>query len=544
MDQIEEIKQKVDMAELVQEYVPLKRAGRNFKGLCPFHGEKTPSFMVNPELQIYKCFGCGEGGDAYSFLQKIEGMEFGEALQTLAKRVGVTLESYRPSGAEEMREKLIGINMLAAQAYHYVLTKHKAGKGALEYLQGRGISTEGIEKFQLGFAPDEWEFLTNYMSKKKYGADDLRRVGLVVEGKNYDRFRNRIMFPLTNARGQIMGFAGRILGGEGQAKYVNTPETEIYHKSELLYGLDVTRSEVKHAGWAVVVEGEIDMIASWQAGVKNAVAIKGSALTERQVEILRRICDTVALALDADVAGDVAARRGIEIADKAGLMIKMVRLAGAKDPGELAIQKPEEWKKAVAEAIPIYDFYIESAVARYGVDISGKKKIGAELLPIWANISDEIVKAHYIKKLAEVLGVHEDDVRAQLAKVPNSKKQETNKSQDPISNDQKKTRREVREERVVLMALLGKKTKELSEIPWIKTDFWKRVVENINDLPGELKPRVQELMMTEEEYSEKKWEEAKDLLEQVDVEERLTGEEDPVKITSLTHRRAELTKDK
>jgi len=543
MDQVEEIKQKVDMVELVQEYVPLKRAGRNFKGLCPFHGEKTPSFMVNPELQIYKCFGCGEGGDAYSFLQRIEGMEFGEALQTLAKRVGVTLESYRPSGAEEVREKLIGINTLAAQAYHYVLTKHKAGKGALEYLTGRGISEESIEKFNLGYAPDEWEFLTKYMTKKKHGTDELRRAGLVVEGRGYDRFRNRIMFPLANARGQIMGFAGRILGGEGQAKYVNTPETEIYHKSELLYGLDVTRSEIKHAGWVVVVEGEVDMIASWQSGVKNVVAIKGSALTDKQVEILRRISDTVVLALDADVAGDSAARRGIEIADKAGLMIKIARLEGAKDPGELAIQKPEEWKRAVAEAIPIYDFYIESAVTRHGLDVAGKKKIGVELLPIWANIFDEIVKAHYIKKLAEVLGVHEDDVRAQLAKIQKPNNKSTNEIQN--SNEQtKKTRREVREERVVLMALLGKRTKELREIPWIKTDFWRRVVENINDLPGELKPRVQELLMTEEEFTEKKWEEAKDLLEQVDVEERLTGEEDPVKITSLTHRRAELTKDK
>lgn len=543
MDQVEEIKGKVDIVELVQEYVPLKRAGRNFKGLCPFHGEKTPSFMVNPELQIYKCFGCGEGGDAYTFLQKIEGMEFGEALQMLAKRVGVTLTSYRPNGVEETREKLISINTLAAQAYHYLLTKHKAGKKALEYLKERGISGESVEKFQLGFAPDEWEFLTNYMRKKKYGVDDLRRTGLIVEGRGYDRFRNRIMFPLANGRGQIMGFAGRVLPDADEksgGKYVNTPETEIYHKSELLYGLDVTRAEIKKAGWAVVVEGEIDMIASWQAGIKNVAAIKGSALTEKQVESLRRISDTVVLALDADVAGDSAARRGIEIADKSGLMVKMVKLLGAKDPGEMAISDPDEWKKAVGEAIPIWDFYIESAVERYGLDVTGKKKIGQELLPIWVNISDEIVKAHYIRQLAKILDVGEDDVRNQLAKVRSDKVTKVQSDREEV----KKTRREVREERVVQMAMLGERTKELKEIPWIRSDFWKRVVERIDDLPSELKMRVQELMLTDEEFSEKKWVEAKDLLEQVDVEERLTGEEDPKKISSLTNRRAELTRDK
>ncbi|MBI2008033.1 toprim domain-containing protein [Candidatus Amesbacteria bacterium] len=443
-----------------------------------------------------------------------------------------------------MRERLIGINMLAAQAYHYLLTKHKVGKKALEYLLGRGISEESMEKFNLGYAPDEWEFLARYMGKKNQRDDDLRRAGLMVEGKNYDRFRNRIMFPLANARGQVMGFSGRILGGEGQAKYVNTPETEIYHKSELLYGLDITRGEIKHMGWAVVVEGEMDMIASWQAGVKNAVAIKGSALTERQVEMLRRIGDTVELALDADVAGDAAARRGIEIADKAGLMIKMVRLIGVKDPGEYAIVNPEGWKKVVKEAIPVYDFYIESAVERHGLSVEGKKKIGRELLPIWAGISDEIVKAHYVKKLAETLGVGEEAVRAQLGKTKGSNQELriTNKGEET-----KKTRREVREERVVQMAMLGKRTEELKKGPiqsWIKTDFWRRVGDRIDDLPDELKTRVQELMLADEEFSEKKWKEAKDLLEQVDVEERLAGEEDPQKITKLTQRRAELTRNK
>ena len=542
MDQVEEIKSKVDIAELIQEYVPLKKAGRNFKGLCPFHGEKTPSFMVNPELQIFKCFGCNSGGDAYTFLQKMEGMEFGEALQHLADRVGVKLVSYRPTGAEQIKEKLVGINTLTGQVYHWLLTQQKTGKGALEYLKGRGITDEAIDKFKLGFAPNNGDFLTKFwVGKKKYAADDLNRVGLGV--KNYDRFRNRIMFPLTNVRGQVMGFAGRVMPGASEkegGKYVNTPETEIYHKSELLYGLDVTRAEIKNAGWAVVVEGEIDAIASWQAGVKNVVAIKGSALTEKQVELLRRICDTIVLALDMDVAGDAASRRGIEIADRNGLMVKVVKLTGAKDPGEYAIADSEGWKKAVAEAIPVYDFYLQSAVERYGLEVAGKKKIGQELLPIWAGISDEIVKAHYIKLLAKTLGVEEEDIRHQMTKTLISKSETLNKSQD---SKQQIPRREILEEYVIELALKGGKV-----LPELKTDFWARVAEelvkdgNPKKLPEELRERTQILLLKDGEFEEKEWETALRELEELNIREQIAAGEGDVR--RLTKRLGELTKDK
>lgn len=549
MDQVEEIKSKVDIVELVQEYVPLKRAGRNFKGLCPFHGEKTPSFMVNPELQIFKCFGCGVGGDAYTFLQKIEGMEFGEALQHLADRTGIKLVSYRPSQGEQLKERLVGMNMLTGQVYHWLLTEQKTGKEALEYVKQRGINDEAIKKFNLGFAPNNWDFLLKFLvGKKKYSLDDLTRAGLAV--KNYDRFRSRIMFPLANARGQVVGFAGRVMPpssaeateGQGGAKYINTPETEIYHKSELLYGLDVTRAEIKNAGWAVVVEGEIDAIASWQAGVKNVVAIKGSALTEKQVELLRRICDTVVLALDTDVAGDAAARRGIEMADKTGLMVKMVKLTGAKDPGEYAIADPEGWKKAVAEAIPVYDFYLQSAVTRYGLEVAGKKKIGQELLPIWANISDEIVKAHYIKLLAKTLEVEEEDIRGQMAKTQMTNPQMTNQTQ----NSKPQTpRREILEEYVVELALKGGKT---GELPEMHTDFWGRVGRELKKdgdprkLPEELRERTQELLLKDGEFEEEEWQTALAELEEMGVREKIGAGEGDVR--ELTKRLSVLTKDK
>ena len=564
-DQIEEIKNKIDIVELISEYVTLKRAGRNFKGLCPFHGEKTPSFMVNPELSIFKCFGCGEGGDVFAFLQKMEGMEFGEALRTLAKRAGVVLTGYQMNRGEEEKEKLLAVNRLAGEYYHFLLTKHKLGQGALKYLTGRGITAEVIETFKLGYAPSGWDFLMRWLVEKKgFRIEVVEKAGLTGNGR-YDRFRDRVMFPLNNHRGQTVGFAGRILPVTNnqdtsnkveQAKYVNTPETEIYHKGELLYGLDINKAEIKKAGWVVVVEGEIDSIASYLAGVKNVVAIKGSALTERQVELLRRYAETVVLGLDADAAGDAAVRRGIEVAQRAGLIIKIVDAGSEKvnpkkfkDPGDWGIADPEGWQRAVGGAIPIYDFYIESAVARHGLDAVGKQRVGRELVPIWARIGDEIVKAHYVKKLAGVLGVAEEDVRAELGKVTGGKTQD--KTGSPSQPAGTVGGREVREERVVQLAILGQKEKELVNEPvagWIRSDFWRRVVgelaegKTVKDLPAELGERVKLVFLTEEEFGEKGWEEAKNLLELAVIEEELGKVTEAVEVDKLAKRKAELTK--
>ncbi len=475
----------------------------------------------------------------------------------MAKRVGVTLESYKPTQGEQVKERLVKINTLAGQAYHYLLTQHKLGQGALEYVKGRGISDEAIEKFRIGYAPESWGLMLEFLvRKKKLAVEDLQRAGLIIKGqRDYDRFRNRIVFPLSNHRGQIVGFAGRVMPGADEkagGKYVNTPETEIYHKSELLYGLDITRAEIKAKGQAVVVEGEIDAIASWQGGVKNVVAIKGSALTEKQVELLRRICDTVILALDTDMAGDAAARRGISIADSVGLMVKVINSKSEtlnpkhfKDPGDWAIADPEGWKKAVAGAIPVYDFYLQSAVERYGLDVTGKKKIGQELLPIWAGISDEIVKAHYIKLLAKTLGVEEEDVRAQLGKTQKLQNSKTQSNEQMTNDKTTKSRREILEEYIIELALKGGKT---SELPEMKTDFWKRVAEELMEnadprkLPEELRERAQMLLLREGEFEEKEWQTALRELEELEVRERIAaGEGD---IGKLAKRLGELTKGK
>ncbi|MDP3973926.1 MAG: toprim domain-containing protein, partial [Candidatus Daviesbacteria bacterium] len=346
---------------------------------------------------------------------------------------------------------------------------------------------------------------------------------------------------LNSARGQVLGFAGRLMpeSTDKTGKYVNTAETEIYHKSEMLYGLDIARSEIKSTGFAVVVEGEIDCIASYQAGIKNVVAIKGSATTERQVEILRRICDTAVLALDTDVAGDAAARRGIEVAEKASLNIKIAIIEGAKDPGEYAIADPAGWKEAIQKAIPIYDFYLQSAVDRHGLEAVGKRKIGQELLPIWARIDDEIVRAHYIQLLAKTLGVEEQDVRNQMSKLKTQSSKPETQSAKPGNQEN------ILEAYLVELAIKGNK---LSELPELVDPFWAKVsdhlkTQKIPDLPAELKSRTEELMLHETEYSDKEWEKTLRRWEEQNTKKNLKIETDSAKIQKLSQKLSDLTKE-
>ena len=341
-DHVAQVKQKTDIVSLISEYIDLKKAGRNYRAPCPFHSEKTPSFMVSPELQIFKCFGCSESGDVYSFLQKYENMDFPEALKFLADRAGIKLTQakFRKSGE---KEKLYEINNLATKFYQYILLKHSAGKEALSYLtKGRGLRAATIKTFQLGFSPDVSDAVKKFLvDKKKFRSEDLARAGILYSGggRPVDRFMGRVVFPLLDHRGNAVGFAGRTLpskekslpAGKHMAKYINSPETPVYHKSNLLYGLNLTRSEIKSERQAVVVEGELDLISSWQVGVKNIVALKGSAFTQSQANLLSRFTKEVVLALDADIAGDMAARRGIAIAEAEGLEVKVARLGNYKD---------------------------------------------------------------------------------------------------------------------------------------------------------------------------------------------------------------------
>ena len=415
-DQVAEVKSKVDIVEVISSYIPLKKTGRNFAALCPFHSEKTPSLMISPDRQVFKCFGCGEAGDVFTFLEKMEGWDFREVLEELAKRVGVKLKSFVPSDKSQEREKLISINSLTGKFYAHLLNEHPIGKKAREYLESRGIKKSLWLKFGLGFAPDSWETVSQFLAKRGYSLADIAMAGLVVSRQGdgqakdrqgfYDRFRNRLIFPLKDNRGTTLGFSARLLGESKEAKYINSPETPIFNKGSLLFGMDIARSAIREKNQALLVEGEFDVLSSYQAGIENVVASKGTALTERQAALLSRICENVALCFDTDLAGDTAARRGIELLDLAGVSVKVVRLGKYKDPDEFSQKDSQGFKKAVVGAENIYDYFIESALSRYSpATADGQKKIGREILPILAKISDDLVRAHYIEKLAKNLNL-------------------------------------------------------------------------------------------------------------------------------------------
>ncbi|TSC53775.1 MAG: DNA primase, partial [Microgenomates group bacterium LiPW_31] len=450
-----------------------KKTGRNFKALCPFHSETIPSFIVSPERQIWHCFGaCNEGGDIFKFLMKIENLEFGEALRELAKRAGVKLTRFKPSESEKQKQLLYEINHLAAEFYHYLLLNHSVGRQALRYILGRGISKPSLQLFKLGFAPNTWESLQKFLvGKKGYNPQDLEKAGLVIKSEKkagfYDRFRSRLIFPLKDHRGNICGFAGRVLDPEAkEAKYINTPETLIYHKSDLLYGLFETHQEIKRVDGVVLVEGELDAISSFQTGVKNVVAIKGSALTPNQVQLLGRFTENISLALDRDIAGDQAARRGIEVADSGGMAIKVIELEGGKDPDEVAQKNPNLWRKLVAQSVPVYDYFLNSAFSRFDSKTAeGKRKIGQELITILSRIADKIVQAHYIQALAERLGVDKEAVVAQIEKL-RSEEQEVG-GERPVfaeaSAGEGKTRREIVEEYLLALCFQSGKWSNLQK---------------------------------------------------------------------------------
>ncbi len=412
MDDAELVKSKVDIVEVISSYIPLKKAGRNLSGLCPFHGEKTPSFMVSGERQVFKCFGCGEGGDVFTFLEKMEGWDFREVLEELAKRTGVRLKAFRGSDEGKQKEKILVINKVAAKFFSYLLLDHRLGEGARKYLNGRGLRRVMWVKFGLGYAPDSWDRTLSVLRKKGFSDADIAASGLVVnkdgrDGGFYDRFRGRLMFPIFDARGSVLGFSGRVMADDVRsAKYINSPETAVFNKGSILFGYFQTKEAIREKNEAILVEGEFDMLSLFAAGFRNVVASKGTALTDNQVKILSRSCESVVVCFDADLAGDRAARRGIEMLDAAGLIVKVINLGKFKDPDELVRGDPGGFGSALKNAANFYDFLIDSAKRRFDSGtVYGKKKIGQELLPVISKITDEVVRAHYMGKIAGVLGV-------------------------------------------------------------------------------------------------------------------------------------------
>jgi DNA primase len=416
MNETEEIKQRLDIAELIGRYVPLKPAGRNLKGVCPFHSEKTPSFMVSPEKGIWHCFGCHEGGDVFSFYQRIEGVEFPEALEELAKRAGVTLEKRQSNTKSvQLEDKLLLAHKYATDFFEKSL-ESSSGKKAQDYLADRKVNEGSIKRFGLGFSPDSsWDPLTLFLKTKGFSESELIESGLSLKGNRglYDRFRGRLIFPISDHRDRVVGFAGRVLPGDDRAaKYLNSPESPIYHKGDVLYGFTQARDAIRDAGEAILVEGNLDVILSSQAGAANVVAASGTALTAMQLKRLSRIAGTIKLAFDPDTAGEKALERVALLPRSTNLNLYVIPLPPGLDPADVATRDAEDWHKRAKDAVYLYDFLLEQVLGRYNLSFApDKRRAAAELTPYLSGISDRVEQTHYLKLLAERLGVREEDIR-------------------------------------------------------------------------------------------------------------------------------------
>ncbi|PIT86308.1 MAG: DNA primase [Candidatus Magasanikbacteria bacterium CG10_big_fil_rev_8_21_14_0_10_43_6] len=429
MSDTEQIKSKIDIVDFIGEYVQLKAAGINHKGLCPFHSEKSPSFMASRERSSWHCFGCNKGGDVFTFLQEIEGMEFVEALKYLADKAGVELTFKQSEVHSSQRNRLRDINTDAARFFHNFLMRMDASKDARAYLHDRGLTDETIEAWQIGFVPDQWELLTKYLLKKNHSIDDLVASGLTIKrdgaqaGRGfYDRFRGRIMFPIRDVHGYTVGFTGRVLveTEKSGGKYVNTPQTIIFDKSRVLFGLSQAKQEIKKQNLAVLVEGQMDVIACHQAGMTNVVASSGTALTEEQIHILKRYAKHMNMAFDADEAGQKAAKRGIDIALEQGMNIKVIQIpdGAGKDPDDCIRQDPAVWFAAVQNAQDVMQWYVKKAFA--GKDTSDpkdKQAISDELLPEIARIPYAIEQDHWLRGVAGRIGVDVSLLRQDMTRL-------------------------------------------------------------------------------------------------------------------------------
>ncbi len=462
MDQVSEVREKTDLPSLISEYISLKKFGRNFKANCPFHQEKTPSFVVSPERQIWHCFGCGKGGDAFTFLMEYENMEFVEALRFLAKKVGVTLKNFGfQKGAYSQKENIYKLNSLASKFYNFLLTKHPIGKTALEYLiKKRDLNLNLINSYSLGFSPSDNSLSKYFTAKKGHKKEELLDSGLsyVRNGKTFDFFRNRIMFPLSDHRGNIVGFSGRALSDNDQPKYINTRDTLVYHKGSLFFGLESAKEEIKKKDSAIIVEGEFDALSSFKEGIKNVVAIKGTALTENQANLLSRFTKKVILCLDQDEAGFEATKRSLSSLEKNDFTIDVLILDD-KDPDEALRKSPAAFKKALKNSVGVYDFIISKSLkSNNSQNVDGKRKITQEILPLVSQISNEVVKEHYLKKLSKDLDTSYESLIREIEKIQSAKKEASISVQ---SQPPKKGRRELLEEFYLSVVLQNGDPKEL-----------------------------------------------------------------------------------
>jgi len=443
MDEITQIKERIDIVDIISSYLTLKKAGSNLKANCPFHGEKTPSFMVSPERQTFKCFGCGEGGDVFTFIEKMEGLDFYNAMKLLADKAGVQLKQSVQYNQKEFKSdrktRVYEVNDWAKKLFHKILIDHPKAEKARQYLKTRGMSDKSIEEFEIGYAPNSWDLLIKFLKNKGFTSEEIFQAGVTIKsnkGDYYDRFRGRIMFPINNIMGATIAFTSRIIEDDPkQAKYINSSESPIYTKGKTIYGLDKAKVEIKSTGVAVFVEGNMDVITCHQAGFKNVIATSGTALTEDQIKIISRYTPQIAFCFDTDKAGEAAMKKAIKLALKNDINSKIVAIpAPYKDPDEAIKADSKNWQKAVESSKPSLEYWIDLLVRKTPeLSVEDRKNIAKEILPVIKSAFSDIEKEYYIKYLSKKISVTEKALVSSLekTKVDQDLSQSGEKKADP-----------------------------------------------------------------------------------------------------------------
>jgi len=508
---IDEIKARLDIVTVIGSYIKLSKAGANFRAVCPFHSEKKPSFFVSPAKQIWHCFGCGLGGGIFDFVMRIEGVEFGDALKILAQKAGVELKPISKELKTE-RSRLYEICELATRFFEKQLYESKAGKEAKEYLLKRGISEESIKKWRLGYSPDTWQGLANFLTFRNYKQEEIEKAGLALtneRGSFYDRFRGRIIFPIFDLNSQVIGFGARVFKEKDKteiAKYINTPNTLLYDKSRVLYGLDKNKVGIRKKNECILVEGYTDVILLTQAGFENVIAASGTSLTPYQLKIIKRYTENLIISFDMDLAGESATKRGIELAQSLEFNIKVLSLPTGADPADVVAENPAHFEKILKEKKSIVEFYFDNAFDQFDKDkIEGKKEISKILLPVIKRIPNEIEKSFWINELAKRAELKEEAILAELKKVK-IEEEILGLEAEEIVNLPSKSRKDLLEERIATLILKDKKN--LDVINKEDLDFFSpsivKVIElfqknlDMSDLDSELKNLVSYLSIKAE----------------------------------------------
>ncbi len=417
---VAEIKSRLPVTEIVGETVQLKRAGTTWKGLCPFHVEKTPSFTVSPERESWHCFGCGEHGDIFTFVMKRDGLDFREALNRLAEKAGVEVSAQ--GAKEDKHRKRLREAMEASIAwYREVLRQAKQAEPARQYLAERGFTEETLDRFGVGYAPDSWDALIKRLAAKGFTPEEMIGAGLASpgqRGRSVDRFRRRIIIPIRDAAGRPVGLGGRIMPGAEGPKYLNSPATVLFDKSRTLYAIDLAKNAIRKEQLAVIVEGYTDVMAAHQAGFTNVVASMGTALTRGQVDLATRYADSVALAYDVDLAGETATERGLldELGPSQSVTkVRVVRIPAGKDPAELFQTDPDAWRKAVEDAKPVVEYFMDRVAAEVDIStVAGRRDMAGRVLAILQRVGDAVEQDMYLQQLSRTVQVDERVLREAL----------------------------------------------------------------------------------------------------------------------------------